>query len=480
MEEFYLIDPPTQDQSSIVNLEISGWPEIDLFSHWHRKMSYSQLSILLERAWSKTPYDTLKLLFYLRNCHGGKGERHQFYQGVRWFMKHHPEQILANFHLLPQFGYWKDLLNLWDSKSELLRANIIYAFCRQLKKDLQALSAGEQLSLAAKWAPTEKGADDRKWGFVGLFCEQLGCSRKVYRQNISKLRDTLYVTERIASDRRWGEMDFPEIPVKSRMIFHQTLQKYCGRRYEKWCQSRQLQPHPYTNAPYDIMALLRSEQNPTQADSEWNEFNKTFDGVSFGDTLCVCDTSPSMKSSLNQSPLNPAMALTLLISSHSSEKFRGKVITFSEQPELVNITGSTPTEKVCSLKSIPWGYSIDIKAVLQLFIEKKVVPQRLFIFTDSTYNSSQFPHRYEYDYKEVMSAFKEHGLTPPEHIYFWNLGGRWGSCSFNLDYNDQGLIIINGFTHEMFTTVTQTGKLYPWLLLKKLLCSDVYSKIRLV
>ena len=79
-----------------------------------------------------------------------------------------------------------------------------------------------------------------------------------------------------------------------------------------------------------------------------------------------------------------------------------------------------------------------------------------------------------------MSMFEEHGLAPPERTYFWNLGGKWGSCSFNLDYHDQGLIIINGFTHEMFTTVTQTGKLYPWLLLKKLLDSDVYSKIRLV
>jgi hypothetical protein len=475
MEEFYLINPPTQDQTNIVNLELSGWPEIDLFSHWHRKMPYSQLSTLLEQAWSKTPYNTLKLLFYLRNCHGGKGERRQFYQGVRWFMDHHPEQILINFHLLPHFGYWKDLLNLWDSKSELLRANIVYAFCQQLKKDLQALSTP---SLASKWAPTEKGADDRKWGFVGLFCEQLGWSRKVYRQNISKLRDALYVTERLASDRRWGEMDFPEIPAKSRMIFHQTLQKYCGHRYEKWCHNHQPPTHP--QAPYDIMALLRSKQNPSQTDSEWNEFNKTFDGVSFGDTLCVCDTSPSMESSLNQSPLNPAMALTLLISSHSSEQFRGKVITFSEQPELVNITGSTPTEQVCSLRSIQWGYSINIKAVLQLFIEKKIVPKQLFIFTDRNYSSSQFPHRYEHEYKEIMSTFKDHGLSLPERVYFWNLGGRWGSCSFNLDHHDQGLIIINGFTHEMFTTVTQTGKLYPWLLLKKLLDSDVYSKIRLV
>jgi len=470
MEEFYLINPEVQTE-----FDISDWPEIDLFNHWDHATSYSQLSSLLENAWEKTPYNTLKLLFYLRNCHDGRGEREQFYQGVRWFMKHHPEQILANFHLLPQFGYWKDLLNLWDFKNELLRAYIVYSFCRQLKTDLQQISQGAKPSLAAKWAPTEKGSYDRKWGFVGIFCEQLEWSRKMYRQNISKLRDILGVTERLASDRRWGEMDFPEIPVKSRLLFHNTLQKYCGQRYEKWCRDRQLTS---STVFYDIMAMLRDEQQIKQADSKWNELNKSFNDISFGDIACVCNNSPSMKT-FGYFPINVAMALSLLISSHS-EQFRNKVITFSEQPKLVDIIGTTPTEQVRCLKNLDWGYSINIKAVLQLFIEKKMVPKQLFIFSNRDYHNSQFPHRYEDDHQELIAEFEEHNLNPPEKIYFWNLGGSWGSCSFNLDYHQQGLIIINGFTHELFTTITQTGRLYPWLILNKLLNSDLYSQIQLI
>lgn len=461
MEEFYLINPLSDD------LDTSSWPEIDLFRYWDHQITYPQLSTLLEKSWNNAPYTTLKLLFHLRNCHGGKGDRQQFYQGVRWFMENHPEQIIANVKVIPHIGYWKDLLNLWEFSNESLRAAITFTFCNQLEKDLRSLCNNEQPSLAAKWAPTEKCAHDRKWGFVDIFCEQLGWSRKTYRKNISKLRDSLCVTERLACDQRWGEMDFPEIPTKSRLIFHRSLQKYCGRRYERWCK----QPRQYHTHAYDVMALLRDNTQPTIADSKWREINKNFGENYFGDSLCVCDTSPSMSSYSNYSPINIAMALTLLISNHSSDKFKNKVITCSEQPELFNISGDTPTEKVHSLQCMPWGYSFDFKAVIELLIEKKRVPEQLFIFTDSKYD-----HR---KYKEIIEMFKERDLTPPENIYFWNLCG-WGSYDFNLDYHDQGIIVINGFIHELFTAVTQAGKLYPWLVLKKLLESDVYSKICLV
>nr|QBK88188.1 MAG: protein of unknown function DUF2828 [Marseillevirus LCMAC202] len=473
MEEFYLIDSPTQCQSDIVNIDISGWPEIDLYSHWHRKISYSDLSVLLERSWEKSPYDTLKLLFHLRNCHGGKGERHQFYQGVKWFMKNHPNQILANFNLLPQFGYWKDLLNIWDSGNELLRAYIVYTFCQQLKKDYQC---NQEISIAAKWAPTENGAADREWGFVGLFCEQLGWSRKLYRQRISKLRNDLNVTERLASDRRWGEIDFPDIPAKSRLVFHETLQRYCGKRYQKWCAEKSI---VYEKSAYDTMAILRTGNESKIADSEWNAYTYSFD-YSFGNTICVCDTSPSMDSSFSHSPINVAMALTLLISSKSDELFKDKVITFNSNPKFVKITGDTPTEKVHCLKNISWGHSLNLKAIHELLIKTKTIPRQIFIFTDDNFSSSQFPHNFQQDYANILKEYASAGLTPPEHIFYWNLGGRWGSCSYNLDYHDMGLIIINGFTNELFNTITKTGHVYPWLMLKSLLASMAYSKIRLV
>ena len=474
MEEFYLIDPPTQDQSGYVNLKVSGWPEIDLFSHWHRKISYSDLSELLERAWQKSPFDTLRLLFHLRNCHGGKGERHQFYQGVKWFMRNHPNQILANLKLLPEFGYWKDLLYIWDSGNELLRAYIIYTFCQQLKKDYQNFTeARAPLSLVAKWAPTEKGTADREWGFVGLFCEQLGWSRKVYRQNISKLRNESNVTERLASDRRWGEMDFSDIPAKSRRVFHETLRKHCGKRYHKWCTTAIYRADAHAHAAYDMAVLDAPRSRAEAADSEWNEYSQSFGDFSFGDTVCVCDMSPSMDAHglHSGSPLNVAMALTLLISSKSDEPFKNKVITFADNPDLVQITGDTPTEKVLCLKSMQWDYSFNLAAIHALLVKNATkMPKQVFIFTDN-----KFPHNLHRDYSEILKKFD----SRPEHIFYWNLGS-WGSCSYNLDYHDTGLVIINGFTNELFNTITRTGHLYPWLILKSLLANKAYSKIRLV
>jgi len=212
MEDFYLIDPSDR----------LDWVILSPFNH-----------NLLEHAWEKSPHSTIRLLFYLR-CRGGKGSRWQFYQGIKWFMKNHPEQILVNLNLIPEFGYWRDLLYIWDLGGQLLRAYIVYIFCQQLKNDYKILGVGD-ISLAAKWAPTEHCAEDRRRGFVDIFCDQLKWTRREYRQRISKLRDALEITERLASDRRWGEIDFQKVPAKSRAVLHKTLQKYCGKRYTRWC-----------------------------------------------------------------------------------------------------------------------------------------------------------------------------------------------------------------------------------------------------
>lgn len=208
---------------------------VNLFNHWNTHTPYSQLNTLLTEAWMESPIYTLIMLFYTRACRGyGKGDRIQFYRGVWWFMEYHPEQILKNLRLIPEYGYWKDLLNIWIIKNELLRASIVYIYCKQLLLDLHGLERGDKISLAAKWAPTEKGHLDKKWGMVNIFCEQLGWSKKEYRKHISSLRDALLVSERLFSDQRWGELDIYEIPTKSRLLHHKTLQYRCGNRYCSW------------------------------------------------------------------------------------------------------------------------------------------------------------------------------------------------------------------------------------------------------
>lgn len=216
MNDFYFIETYLKDDNFII--------------------PYSKLDIFFDNLWQKSPEKSIDILFEIRNCHGGQGNRYKFYKGIKWFMKNHPNILYKKIKEIPKNGYWKDLLNIWSCGNELLRSFIVIIYCNQLNKDNLALQNGNKISLASKWSPTEKCFYDKKYGLVKIFCEQLKISPKQYRQMISKLRNELEVTERLICDNRWGEIDFDKINYKCRQQFHSKLKKKCRKRYDRWCK----------------------------------------------------------------------------------------------------------------------------------------------------------------------------------------------------------------------------------------------------
>lgn len=452
MDKLYFIDDYVHEVQHVDN------PLLNLFNNWYRTIPYDQLSELLEESMESHPYETVILLFYLRDCHGtGIGDRTKFYNGVRWFLKNYPQIIFANLHLVPQFGYYRDLLKMWDLGNEELRMRILYLYTHQLKKDLQS----DKPSLAAKWAPTEGSYFDKKYGIVRLFCEELNWSRRTYRLNIGILREKLVITERLASTNRWAEIDFPDISAESQRRLHKALFKKCGKRYQRY--SNKISSINGEKL-YDIMDGIRNGC-PT-ASSKWNaELNKN--QLYFTSALCVCDVGPSMNFSTTTKPINVAMALTAFISSRSLE-FQNTVATYTRNPEIHRLS-SDITNFVKQLTDMNWGYMIDICKLIQN-LDK--IPNQLFIFTDTNWYDPQFTEKYNNLVKD--------GYTVPEEIYYWNLNGEWGYDNFDMTHIKQGLIIIRGFTNELFNTFVNSGNLHPILLLRSELKKSRYSCINFV
>ena len=184
--------------------------------------------------------DLFVLAFHTRWCRGGKGERKLFYQLLAVLYERYPAVVVGLVDLIPVYGYWKDLLSLL---LECNRDGIDYAplsarvwavYAAQIQADAAELTAAQlerrapKLSLAAKFAPSERGQHSRalkadreicKLLFPTLVGDRMVAGREAawptarakYRRILSSLRRALAVPEVRMCAQQWAEIEFGKV-----------------------------------------------------------------------------------------------------------------------------------------------------------------------------------------------------------------------------------------------------------------------------
>ena len=194
----------------------------------HEDRLRSCVDRVLEDARASSDVDMVKNLFVLafqsRWCRGGKGERLVFYQFIVLLYRRFPNVVLDLVHLIPEYGYWKDLLSLLLQCSEPdspLHAKVWTLFAEQLGRDLLELEAALKedraptISLCAKYAASEGGQHSKalqadKEISKLLFRGPQNAAQ--YRRMLSRLRKQLDITETHMCAKRWTEIDFAKVP----------------------------------------------------------------------------------------------------------------------------------------------------------------------------------------------------------------------------------------------------------------------------
>ena len=141
-----------------------------------------------DAAWNADPLRTLKFVFYLRDCRGGKGERKLFRALVRHMrengLAHHLD---ANLEYIPFFGSWKDISICFFGTEFEERA--VQLIANQLRKDI----ISDHPSLCAKYSPSEGGAVDKRHYAAHKISSALGVSLARYRKRyLVPLRSKLH------------------------------------------------------------------------------------------------------------------------------------------------------------------------------------------------------------------------------------------------------------------------------------------------
>ncbi|KNA07105.1 hypothetical protein SOVF_174950 [Spinacia oleracea] len=504
----------------------SGNPSLDFFFHVVPDTPASELTRLVELSWTHDPLLTLKLICNLRGVRGtGKSDKQGFYTAALWLHQNHPKTISLNMRPVSGFGYLKDmpeilfrLLEGSDSRKRVDEVNTSYrygvmmsrrgykskeedekkseeekekarvlrlhrkndrtkkilerynrdvnfqllydsisdVFADLLKKDIELHQKGDlkKLGFAAKWCPTIDSTYDE----VTLLCESI--ARRLFPKE---------------EHDEYKDLEEAHYAFK---LYKSLFYEHDKKRFEGYLakvESGKATIAAGALLPHEIVASLKDKDGIKVAELQWK---RMVDDLAKKGKLNNCMAISDVSGSMRGTPMEVSVALGLLISELSEEPWKGKLITFSENPQFRTIYGATLKQKTKFIRKMDWGGSTDLQKVFDRILEVAVkgkipeeeVIKRLFIFSDMEFNHATGPsswifgengweendavHDWGTDYMVIQRKFKESGYKRVPEIVFWNLRH---SKATPVPSTQPGVALVSGFSKNLVTLFLEEG-----------------------
>lgn len=469
-----------------------------LFFRAARDTSEEELNRFILSSWDENPEDTLKLIFHLRNCRGGKGEKRQGINSVKWLQKHAPHTFSDNIKYLPEYGYYKDLLSFLGTNQLITHGsdekNILKLLCNQLNKDWKLFNEGDKnsISLVSKWIPSEGCSHDKKYNTTKKFCYILGINRKEFRQRLSLLRNHLNVVEKKMCLKEWDDIDFSKIPSVALHRYAKSFQKHTPQLYQDFLNkvnkgevkmnTARLQPHEIVS-PYILQCFIDND-----VETRWKQYKKQLkERIGLKNILPVIDVSGSMYGGCGKvKPIDVSLSLGLIVSDLSEGRFHNKWINFSSRPSLKDISGDTLRQQLDNLKNdTDWGMNTNYEAVYDLILNvaetfgltQSQLPDAVLVLSDMQFDqcsTGNFDRERTND-QAIKQKFKAKGYIPPKRIY-WNLAAA--KVDFPVKSFELNTALVSGFSPDLLELFLETGDISPFDIMKKAINNPLYDKLK--
>jgi len=480
---------------------------LELFYKTLRNTPKSTMEAMVENAWTASNHETrqlhcLKLLFYLRWCRSGKGERELFRIGINKLLSlGAQEHVKANLHNFPFFGYWKDTFCLLGTP---LESDVVDMWAKQLTTDLDNLLQQKPVSLSAKWAPSEGKELDREFNIVSKLCKAMKIDKIQYRKKfLVPLRKHLDIVERKLCDKDWFNINYAHVPSLARFKYTKTFREHDPNGFSEYMQAvangkakmniKLVYPHQLVKK---YLSHYNHEMFPSDDDlnTMWNQLVEQYrtqfkaDGVNL-EALGVADLSGSMEGI----PLENSVALSLLWAELSEGPFHNHFYTFSRTAQLHRVQGATLKEKVVNMLQLSEIENTNLQAVFndllnhaQLWcVPADKIPKKLYIFTDGQFdqmvNQGDITHldAIEKKFKQIkytdQNGTPVNGLPQPD-IIFWNLRGD--IVDFPSPGGRKGVAMLSGFSPNLFELIFSGEELSPVSIMMKAINNPELNRVR--
>lgn len=495
---------------------------LSLFFKAVRGISSPQLYDYLREADKEDLIDTFILCLHLRDCRGGKGERSLGKNAITWLFLNYPEYFEKILHLLPFYGRWDDLIELWPNFLNLSKTHIAYTcknfespipendkwiflqkvqtdivslMAKQLMQDKINMNMGNPISICAKWAPTENDQLDKRYLVVFQLCNSLGqINYKRYRKDyISPLRAYLKIVENFMCKNAWDEIEFSKVPSCAMKRLKNSFEKNAVEKFSVWkallsqniveVKGKQLFPHELINE------LKNKRVNDTVLQAQWEVLEKEAKDLGvLKSAVFVVDVSGSMemwgfeaRAKFSFTPMDVAIALGILGSGATTGPFHNHVISFHTKPTFhVLNSHHNLWEKYSQICRLPCAGSTNIQKVFDLILEKaksanlkqEDMPTKIIIVSDMQFNCA-VPG--QTNFETIDKKYKASGYKRP-NIIFWNVNGV--STDFPVDVSNNGTAMISGFSTSILKSIMNKNEFSPYTIMRETIDDSRYGIIR--
>jgi hypothetical protein len=505
----------------------SGDPRLDLSVKCVRGASKTDLcagiNAVIALGTHEAIEDAFVLAFHSRNIRGGKGERQLFYDLILaiYEMPHFLRYFRSIMELVPEYGYWADLLVLADS-NKALEAIVGEIFAKQLEQDAAATG---KISLAAKWAPREGSKHGAMAKIIAhsMFPQVPMHFTKMrrYRQLVADLNAQLKTVEVLMSTNYWDTIVPASVPGRAGKLYSKAFlnlpsthkdnnsgaefrhpddakrmacRKNFMEHFDKAAKGEAkvhgadtLFPHEVVQKAADDHMLSPSELD--QLNAVWlSMVEKAKAAGGLGKSIFMSDFSGSM----NGTPYWVSMALGILGSSVCVNEFKDRLMTFDSNPVWHHFPeGSDLFARIRTIRESGCGHglSTDFQKAMDLVLatlkEKRVrpgqEPENLIVLTDmgwdsacsssetSTYTDNTYRHvvktkSWQTHLQMIQEAFKRAGED------MWGVGQGfkvpriviWNlrantQTDFHATADTPGVAMLSGWSATQFEILMKEG-----------------------
>ena len=464
-----------------------------------RKAGPIEIANAFAEVYAEDKQRALELMFFIRDCRGGQGEKHVFNAIFGWVIKNDPAAAISLLSLIPEYGSWKSFFELTPyflSASEDVRKAANTLFMDQWDSDIDGMNADKSISLMAKWCPSANASSRDTKNLARYWRGVLGITEKEYRKTLSSLRDYLKVLETKMSANKWSEIDYNAVPSRAGVIYRNSFLKHDEIRRRRWLEnlkkpesgakintgvldcptivSKYVKDAWYGDYAYDEDATL---------EAAWADMVKKGRESGVNGFIPVIDGSGSMTINVggNLSALDVARGFGLYFAAINAEPWRGKAIEFGSQPEFfeVDTDGSLLNQlKIaarhadCGTTNLEAVFDLVLKAAVDGNLKQEEIPG-IIIFSDMEFDfACENPS--ERLFKQIEQKWNAAGYKLPK-LFFWNINSRTGTLP--MIENDLGVGLISGFNQSIMKMVMST-EVDPYKIIIEQLDAPRYDLVR--
>lgn len=423
----------------------------------------SEIINMFSKALKEDPRLAMKCLFYIRDCRGGLGEKRFFRVATRWLLdnyKNAPKTELIK--LMSYYGSWKDVFEVMTSEEYVEFISAVF------KRDIMEKTP----TLLEKYMPSIGGSSNKEAEKIAKYME---ITPKQYRKALSALRAKLGVVEQKMCAKDWNGINYEHVPSKAMLNYTNAFKKHDTNRFDSYIdkvQSGKAKINASVLYPYEIYKRLNERKiQDKEATALWNNLPDYTNGKN---AIVMADVSGSMACN-GGLPMAVSVSLALYFAERNKGKFHGSFMTFSGNPSVEQVKGSTLEQKMNNISRANWGMNTDLikafETILSICVSERVpqeeMPETIYVISDMEFdvatsnngwryreNNHTIPEMSVTNYTAIKDRYTSAGYTIPK-IVFWNVNSRQNNLPVSKD--ELNTVLVSGSSPSVFKLAVSEG-----------------------